>query len=583
MENNPSGNKRNYGNSPHPNSPRKAQKVDWQQNAPTSSSSPKKTAAVLQNLSKSTSSTTLNSKMSNAAKLRQQFIEEVKDIELSLKETIKNYKSKISEAEKKSAFITEKLREKNKLLCHKSEIIFTKERENKILREKVLELYDYQKIVFENMEDISNTLGAQKDLSDNLQNVYDSVMIMQQNTNEMLEEKLNEITPDQNYCDDLTELNMKINELEKNIHQNENLNHELESKIKAAKHNKQEEQKMINDLDKKINEVETRNNLMKQNAEKEKNDLLQEINNLKQEEKTQTVKMTELDSTISKLEQELQSNRMQDNEVGLEINQINDEIKSLSEENEKLKKNRCKEDEEQAVTLQQLKEQLKLSQSKLASIKQKENQVSNVLKTKNEELRTKLKGYDGIEVKVQKLDLAVNKEQEAITQITEESESKIREYNNKIKLIEKDIIEVKMKIKQKESKVQESTEKIRSLEEEVLQLNEKLTANLNMRKKNTEKQVVGPSGLPELFTSDGIHNAEKQKNRKKLYTPTLADDDLEIDSLSIEDQLNHLTQSKSSNSHSPEKSKRFFKNSTLSQAKSKKESTPRGRGRAKRN
>ncbi|OXU31483.1 hypothetical protein TSAR_017007 [Trichomalopsis sarcophagae] len=583
MENNPSRNKRNYGNSPRPNSPRKAQKVDRQQNAPTSSSSPKKTAAVLQNLSKSTSSTTLNSKMSNAAKLRQQFIEEVKDIELSLKETIKNYKSKISEAEKKSAFITEKLREKNKLLCHKSEIIFTKERENKILREKVLELYDYQKIVFENMEDISNTLEVQKDLSDNLQNVYDSVMLMQQNTNEMLEEKLNEITPDQNYCDDLTELNMKINELEKNIHQNENLNHQLESKIKAAKHNKEEEQKMINDLDKKINEVETRNNLMKQNAEKEKNDLLQEINNLKQEEKTQTVKMTELDSTISKLEQELQSNRTQGNEIGLEINKINDEIKSLSEENEKLKKNRCKEDEEQAVTLQQLKEQLKLSQSKLASIKQKENQVSNVLKTKNEELRTKLKGYDGIEVKVQKLDLAVNKEQEAITQITQESESKIREYNNKIKLIEKDIIEVKMKIKQKESKMQESTEKIRSLEEEVLQLNEKLTANLNMRKNNTEKQVVGPSGLPELFTSDGIHNAEKQKNRKKLYTPTLADDDLEIDSLSIEDQLNHLTQSKSSNSHSPEKSKRFFKNSSLSQAKSKKESTPRSRGRAKRN
>lgn len=48
------------------------------------------------------------------------------------------------------------------------------------------------------MEDISNTLGALKDLSDNLQNVYDSVMIMQQSTNEMLEEKLNEITPDQN-------------------------------------------------------------------------------------------------------------------------------------------------------------------------------------------------------------------------------------------------------------------------------------------------------------------------------------------------------------------------------------------------
>lgn len=89
-------------------------------------------------------------------------------------------------------------------------------------------------------------------------------------------------------------------------------------------------------------------------------------------------------------------------------------------------------------------------------------------------------------------------------QITKESEGKIREYDNKIKLIEKDIIELKMKIKQRESKMHESTEKIKSLEEEVLKLNEKLIANLNMRKKHIEKnsQAVGPSGLPELFTSD---------------------------------------------------------------------------------
>lgn len=84
MDNNPSGNKRNYGNSPRPNSPRKVQKTEWQKNAP-ASSSPKKTATVPSNLSKSNSSTTLDNKMNNAAKLRQQFIEEVKDIELSLK------------------------------------------------------------------------------------------------------------------------------------------------------------------------------------------------------------------------------------------------------------------------------------------------------------------------------------------------------------------------------------------------------------------------------------------------------------------------------------------------------------------
>ena len=49
---------------------------------------------------------------------------------------MKYYQSKISETQKKSDLIADKLKQANQLLCHQSEQIYTKEQENKVLGEK---------------------------------------------------------------------------------------------------------------------------------------------------------------------------------------------------------------------------------------------------------------------------------------------------------------------------------------------------------------------------------------------------------------------------------------------------------------
>jgi hypothetical protein len=62
----------------------------------------------------------------------------------------------------------------------------------------VEELYEFQKILFENIEDIFNTLNIHENLSEQLMNTYDNVILTQQNRNTNLEENLNKITPDEN-------------------------------------------------------------------------------------------------------------------------------------------------------------------------------------------------------------------------------------------------------------------------------------------------------------------------------------------------------------------------------------------------
>lgn len=55
---------------------------------------------------------------------------------LNPQESIKNLKQKIVDANQKVEILTTKLKEANEFLCNQSEIIYKKEEENKILRDK---------------------------------------------------------------------------------------------------------------------------------------------------------------------------------------------------------------------------------------------------------------------------------------------------------------------------------------------------------------------------------------------------------------------------------------------------------------
>lgn len=59
------------------------------------------------------------------------------------------------------------------------------------------ELFGYQKILYENMEDISNILTTHENFSNNLADEYDQVMLTQDNDITTLEEKLRKLNPDE--------------------------------------------------------------------------------------------------------------------------------------------------------------------------------------------------------------------------------------------------------------------------------------------------------------------------------------------------------------------------------------------------
>ena len=62
---------------------------------------------------------------------------------------------------------------------------------------RVNELYEYQKLIWENMEDISNTLSVHGNLADRLTNDYDSLILMLENNNAQLQEEICNVVPDE--------------------------------------------------------------------------------------------------------------------------------------------------------------------------------------------------------------------------------------------------------------------------------------------------------------------------------------------------------------------------------------------------
>ncbi|XP_014232846.2 uncharacterized protein C713.09-like [Trichogramma pretiosum] len=271
----------------------------------------------------------------------------------------------------------------------------------------------------------------------------------------------------------------------------------------------------------------------------------------------------------------------------MDLKQISKEIDNLIKENETLDNNCYQEDQNNSINLTKLQENLKDSKNKLSSMKNKESQATNVLQKKIAELMNAIKKNEGIEEKLEKVEAEKHDEEDKIEKLSQNFMNTKKEFDEKLKITETNISNVKNKISDVEKIISASEDKFKMLEKEIEELNEKLKA-----KKDAEERLAATAqefkqqALPNIFPSRTENEQDKQKSRKKLYTPTLGDDDLDIDSLPIEEQLTQLTQS--STSSSPDKSRKFFKSSSLSQSSqksvtSKPEATPRGRGRGKKN
>ncbi|XP_014212237.1 structural maintenance of chromosomes protein 2-like [Copidosoma floridanum] len=490
-------------------------------------------------------------RMNNAAKLRQQFIEEIKDIVLSLKDSIKNLQIKIAKIKKEDEIIKQKLRDENKLLCKQSKIMYDKEQENKVLRLKVEELYGYQKTIVEHLEDITTTLGVHDNLSEKLTTVYDSVVVIQQNDKTSFEEELNKITPDK----DLSTYFISF------------------SGVDEIKKQKEEDQSKLKNLENRIKELQTEQKNFAEDADKKKNVVIQDLEKLKQDINTKAKEVTELEKNISQYNTQL--------EEGIEekIKDVNNEIVLLMKEKDQLDQ-QCHEDKENTANFEKIQEKLKASETELESLKQNEIKVTNILQSKICELEGKLKGYQDTESRLRKLELEIRKEEEILMHITQECERKRKESKTKNKSNDK-TNEIKTKIRQVDHEISEAEVTVELMQKEIREMNGRYESKLKEIKSNKDKMTksISQYNLPNLFVSEEVETEEKLKYRRKLYTPTFADDELEIDSLPIDEQFNHLTQTSNSPSQlkSPEKPKRFFKRTS----EIKKGSTPRGRGRGK--
>uniref|UniRef100_A0ABD2W6V4 Uncharacterized protein n=1 Tax=Trichogramma kaykai TaxID=54128 RepID=A0ABD2W6V4_9HYME len=251
--------------------------------------------------SSSSSSSSIDSKMCNVAKLREQLVEEIKDIELSMKETIRTLKSKVEASKSKAALIQDKLKQANQLLCHQSEQIYMKEQKNKILGEKVRELYECQKIIFETADDISNTLNKHEFLADNLANHYDSAMIVQQNDLRILQENLQQNSPDSKLSEQLKNLEIQITEKEKQIFQNQKEINQLESDLQLQRKQLEDKQQKLQDLDKKIADFEAKKKKLEEKVDLEIKEKQNQNLKLKEELDAQKQKLVNQSTIINEL------------------------------------------------------------------------------------------------------------------------------------------------------------------------------------------------------------------------------------------------------------------------------------------
>ncbi|XP_058791971.1 uncharacterized protein LOC131664689 [Phymastichus coffea] len=527
-------------------------------------------------------SQSIDNKMSNIAKLRQQFVEEVKSIELSQKESIKSLKQKIIDANQKVKIFTTKLKEANEYLCNQSEIIYKKEEENKVLRDKVAELFGYQKILYENMEAITNILSTHEGLSNDLANEYDHVMIIQDNDTTTLEENLRKLIPDEKLLTELDELNLKINELEREIIEYETKGSQLESILQEIRIEKENEQKHIDELDRKISELEAKNNTIKENASHEKSKLLNDVQKLDQEINEQVLKKQEFQTQNSELKQKIEINKCKEQKIMKQIAEANTELNVLVLETANLNIAKSKNEQKNKDKVDKLKKELNAKQTDLVITKNSHMQAINILQKKISELQQKCKCYDGVEFKLQKVETEISKEEELHLNTIKSHDEHKKQLADKIKCVTEKMNDSKLKLSRTERDISEAEGKIRLLEKEIREINEKYETRLKLSEASTEKLLLSQSfkqyELPNLFMSEALGQTDKQKYRKKLFTPTLADNDLDIDSLTLEEQVTHLTQVPAS---SPEKTRKFFKHVASSQPKAKKENTPKGRGRGK--
>ena len=320
-------------------------------------------------------------------------------------------------------------KEKNDLIKEKLNI------ENKLNEEikKLKEENNNQRI---NNEEIINSLKNDLDKlnqdKNNLQNEKDNIVIS-------FNKKINDINSEKN---NLIKEKQKIeNSLNINI-----------TKIKQEKNNILENEKLINSLKKNIEELNTEKNKLNKEKEKlelslqnKKDELNEEIINLKKENDNLKNNILEKDNCIKELQEKKEENRLiaqENQELIKQITELNNKNINLSKEKEDLEKDNNKKIEEYNILF-------------------KENQE---LLQENLELKNQIKEFEEIN---SNLNIKIEKHGEEIIQYNTE----LKKQKNLINELNKKILNLK--------------DKNNEYDNEVLNLNNKISQlNINIEEKN---------------------------------------------------------------------------------------------------
>lgn len=165
-----------------------------------------------------------------------------------------------------------------------------------------------------------------------------------------------------------------------------------------------------------------------------------------------------------------------------------------------------KQEQENSITLDRLREQLKASQDEIALADQKESQAVSVLQKNIIDRRAKLKCYESIDAKLEKYESEVKKKESEIEILSTGSDTEEKNIEEKIKEGENKINNLKDDVHLKDKMIHEIEGKIKLFEKEIKELNAQLEANLKLEQKSIEKNLLtkrsSQFNLPDLFIAE---------------------------------------------------------------------------------
>lgn len=166
-----------------------------------------------------------------------------------------------------------------------------------------------------------------------------------------------------------------------------------------------------------------------------------------------------------------------------------------------------KDGQESLLSLEKMKNKLKVTKVELATEKQRQDQISTILNNKISDYKTKLSNYESLETKLKRYEAELSKEKELSKVLSEQLEAKKKDYyDGKMKSITEKTSKIKLDINKREQNLTQSGQKIKQLRKELNHLNENYAAKVKMSQAQSRKASpvkLSQYSLPKLqFSSD---------------------------------------------------------------------------------